>query len=221
MVSPKTGVWQITEKGKKISIKEFCELFKISDQFVEKKSGEEFFYLKDVKLDFQLKDFWSWNQSDLLNNALRGILAEYIVATAIEARNEMRIEWDAYDLVTEEGIKVEVKSASYLQSWDQRDLSKISFDISPTKAWLRKSNEYDSEVKRQADVYVFCLLNNDDKVTVDPLNMGQWEFYILATKILNEEKGKQKTIRLNSLLKLNPIETDYRGIKESILLALK
>lgn len=221
MVAPKKGVWQITEKGKKISIKEFCELFKISDQFVEKKTGEEFFYLKDVKLDFQLKDFWSWNQSDLLNNALRGILAEYIVATAIEARNEMRIEWDAYDLVTEEGIKVEVKSASYLQSWEQRDLSQISFNISPTKAWLRESNEYDSEVKRQADVYVFCLLNNDDKVTVDPLNMGQWKFYILATKILNEEKGTQKTIRLNPLLKLNPIETDYRGIKKSILLALK
>lgn len=221
MVAPKKGVWQITEKGKKISIKEFCELFKISDQFVEKKTGEEFFYLKDVKLDFQLKDFWSWNQSDLLNNALRGILAEYIVATAIEARNEMRIEWDAYDLVTEEGIKVEVKSASYLQSWEQRDLSQISFNISPTKAWLRESNEYDSEVKRQADVYVFCLLNNDDKVTVDPLNMGQWKFYILATKILNEEKGTQKTIRLNPLLKLNPIETDYRGIKKSILLVLK
>lgn len=61
MVAPKIGVWQITEKGKKISIKEFCELFKISDQFIEKKNGEEFFYLKNVRLDFQLKDFWSWN----------------------------------------------------------------------------------------------------------------------------------------------------------------
>lgn len=61
MVAPKIGVWQITEKGKKISIKEFCELFKISDQFIEKKTGEEFFYLKNVRLDFQLKDFWSWN----------------------------------------------------------------------------------------------------------------------------------------------------------------
>ncbi|MGH4120853.1 hypothetical protein [Clostridium sp.] len=58
-------------------------------------------------MKFQLKDFWSWNQSDILNNALRGVLAEYIVATAIEAKNEIRIEWDAYDLVTKEGVKVE------------------------------------------------------------------------------------------------------------------
>lgn len=143
-------------------------------------------------------------------------MAEYIVATAIEAKNEIRIEWYAYDLVTEEGIKVEVKSASYLQSWEQRDLSKISFDISPTKAWLRESNEYDSDVKRQADVYVFCLLNNTAKVTVDPLNIEQWKFYILATKTLSKEKGIQKSIRLNSLLKLNPIETDYRGINVQI-----
>lgn len=106
MVAPSASVWQITEKGKKISIKEFCELFKINDQYVDKKTGEEFFYLKDKRLNLQLKDFWSWNQSDILNNALRGILAEYIVATAIEAKNEIRIEWDGYDLVTEEGIKV-------------------------------------------------------------------------------------------------------------------
>lgn len=219
--APKAGIWQITEKGKKISIDEFCELFNIEKENVKRKTGEEFFYLKNKKLKFQLKNFWSWNQSDILNNALRGMLAEYIVATAIEAKNEIRIEWDAYDLVTEEGIKVEVKSASYLQSWKQTGHSKISFDISPTKGYDNEINKYDIEIKRQADVYVFCLLKHKDKATVDPLNIDQWEFYIVPTKQLNNEKGTQKRIGLNPLIKLNPILTDYSGIKKAVLTFVK
>lgn len=215
--APKAGTWQITEKGKEILIEELCELFNIMDQNVVRKTGEEFFYLRDEKINLQLKEFWSWNQSDILNNALRGKLTEYIVATAINAKNQIRIEWDAYDLVTEEGIKVEVKSAAYLQSWKQVKLSKISFNISPTKAWYSETNEYDSETKRQADVYVFCLLKHQHKITVDPLKLEQWEFYMVSTKQLNIEKGNQKSIGLNPLLKLNPIVTDYKGIKKAIL----
>ncbi|MBE6069361.1 MAG: hypothetical protein E7211_16980 [Clostridium lundense] len=215
------GIWQITEKGTKISIEEFCQLFNINDQNVKRKTGEEFFCIKDERLNFKLKDFWSWNQSDILNNVLRGVLAEYIVATAIEAKNEIRIEWDAYDLITKGGIKVEVKSASYLQSWKQIELSKISFDISPTKAWNSETNEYNSETKRQADVYVFCLLKNSDRVTIDPLKIDQWEFYIVSTEKLNNEKGAQKSIGLNPLLKLDPIVTDYKGIKKGVLDAVK
>lgn len=217
MEAPKAGIWQITEKGKKISIEEVCGLFNIEEENVKPKTGEEFFYLKDERLKFKLKNFWSWNQSDILNNALRGVLAEYIVATAIEAKNEIRIEWDAYDLVTEEGTKVEVKSASYLQSWRQTGHSKISFDISPTKGYDSEINKYDSETKRQADVYVFCLLKHKDKATVDPLNIDQWEFYIVPTEQLNNEKGAQKRIGLNPLIKLNPIVTDYSGIKKAVL----
>lgn len=221
MESPQTGIWQISKKGKEISIEEFCSLFDIKDQDVKQKTGEEFFYSKDEKLDIQLKDFWSWNQSDVLNNVLRGVLAEYIVAKAIDAMNPIRIEWDAYDLITEEGIKVEVKSSAYLQSWRQVSPSKIIFDIKPTKAWNSETNEMDSETKRQSDVYVFCLLKNKDRVTIDPLKIDQWEFYVLSTERLNAEKGAQKSIGLSSLLKLKPMITDYNGIKRAVLYAVK
>ncbi|WP_156153452.1 hypothetical protein [Domibacillus robiginosus] len=45
----------------------------------------------------------------------------------------MRIEWNAFDLVTPTGIKVEVKSAAYVRSWQQVKNSAISFRIAPAK----------------------------------------------------------------------------------------
>jgi hypothetical protein len=56
--------------------------------------------------------FWRWAYSDFLSNAQRGVLAEYIVGTALNCLKEKRLEWDAHDLVTEDGIKIEVKSAA-------------------------------------------------------------------------------------------------------------
>jgi hypothetical protein len=65
-----------------------------------------------------LLDFWQWAYSDLLSNTNRGRLAEFIVARALSlGLTDVRIEWDAVDLVTPTGVKVEVKSAAYLQSW--------------------------------------------------------------------------------------------------------
>lgn len=119
----------------------------------------------------RLLEFWHWNQSDLLSNALRGTLAEFIVAKAVTATNEMRIEWDAVDLVTPAGIKVEVKSAAYVQSWQQAKNSAISFGIAPTKGWEASANTYAAEIKRSADVYVFCLLNEQDRRAVNPMDL--------------------------------------------------
>ena len=79
----------------------------------------------------QVKDFWSWSNSGLLGNALRGKLAEYLVSVDLGCKSDVREEWDAYDLVTCDGVTVEVKSASYLQSWEQESLSNISFGIRP------------------------------------------------------------------------------------------
>ena len=63
--------------------------------------------------------FSQWAYSDVSSNASRGILAEYIVASALGIAAATRREWDAYDLETQDGVKLEIKSASYLQSWAQ------------------------------------------------------------------------------------------------------
>ena len=151
-----------------------------------------------------------------MGNVLRGILAEFIVASTIDILDKPREEWDAYDLKTKNGLKIEIKSSSYLQSWEQTELSKIIFGIQPTSNWDYSTNKR-SEVKiRQSDVYIFCVLSHKDKNTVNPLNLNQWDFYILETKVLNEKVKTQKSITLSSLLKLNPIKIKYDGLKREI-----
>ncbi|MCU0322283.1 MAG: hypothetical protein MUE72_07695 [Chitinophagaceae bacterium] len=174
------------------------------------KNGKEPLTYNEEVLNFSILDFWRWSVSDLLSNATRGRFAEFIVATSINiCLTEVREEWDKYDLITSDGIKIEVKSASYLQSWSQKKLSTISFS---TKAAIDLEN-LQNNPKRHADVYVFCLLKHDNKKTVDPLNMNQWEFYILATKELNYYKRSQHSITLKSLQRLTqPIAYDQLEI---------
>src|SRR5215208_5272042 len=98
------------------------------DRPLTRKSGRERFRDGANELDFDLLSFWQWSASNLLSNATRGVVAEYIVARALDASPEgVRDEWAAYDLRTKEDVKVEVKSAAFLQSWYQGRLSRISF----------------------------------------------------------------------------------------------
>lgn len=84
------------------------------------KTGNEYFLMQNLYLPHTLLDFWKWNSSDLLSNATRGRLAEFIVATATGVDlNKPREEWVTYDLTTPEGIKIEVKSSAYIQTWEQ------------------------------------------------------------------------------------------------------
>ena len=43
----------------------------------------------------------------------------------------------------------------------------------------------------------------------DPLNVSQWEFYVLATRVLDRECGEQKRISFSSLLTLSPVRVVY------------
>jgi len=178
-------------------------------------SGKEPLHINGQQLDKNLLSFWQWCRFNILSNALRGILAEYIVSIDIGCEQQIREEWDSYDLITPDGIKVEVKSSGYIQSWEQKALSKISFGIQPTRVW-ESSNTYSKEAKRQSDVYVFCVLTHKDKETVDPLNLAQWDFYVLATRVLDEKVGEQKSIVLSPLLKLEPTKCKYGEIGNSI-----
>lgn len=156
-----------------------------------------------------LLDFWRWAHSDLMGNAERGILAEYLVACALDIPRNVRGLWDRYDLITPEGITIEVKSSGYLQSWGQEHLSTISFGIAPTLGWDDKTNTYETESKRQAQVYVFCVHHHQEQETANPLDTSQWTFYVLPTKTLDEKVGTQKHITLSSLRKLGAVPASF------------
>ncbi|CAM5666561.1 hypothetical protein SAVIM338S_06915 [Streptomyces avidinii] len=115
------------------------------------------------------------------------------------------------------GPQVEVKSAAYLQEWSQSRPSAISFSIAPAEGWNAVTGEVDPARLRRADVYVFCLLKHQDKATLDPLDLAQWIFYVLPTPVLNERRRDQRTLTLSSLLTLDPVRTDFGGLRDAVL----
>jgi len=181
-----------------------------------KKTGNECFSFNGNDLNWKIIDFWKWNVSDLLSNAIRGTLAEFIVATAMEIDLScVREEWDAYDFETNEGIKIEVKTSAFLQTWLQKEYSKIKFSIKPAFSWNAETNETSEIKSRPSNVYVFCLLKHKDKKTVNPLILDQWDFYVISTKKINEIFGNQSSIQLNSLQKIIK-SISYNELKEKI-----
>lgn len=167
------------------------------------KTGKEILTDDGLDIKYNLMDFWSWSVSDLLVNTTRGRFAEFIVGTAAGLNpKDLREEWDPFDLKTSKGIKIEVKSSAYIQSWNQNTFSKVLFSIKPARHWDDKLSIQRGKAKRHADIYVFCLLKHQEQSTIDPLCMEQWEFYVLPTFKLDNYKRSQSSITLNSLEKL-------------------
>jgi len=162
------------------------------------------------------QEFQAWACGDLLANTTRGLLAEYIVATAVGALKTKRVEWDRYDLTIGDGIGVEVKSAAYVQSWKQAQPSVISFDIGLRTGWDADTDTHAAGPGRSAAVYVFCLLEGEDREHIDPLDVEQWTFYVLSTSVLNREVSEQKTIRLGPLKALSAHPCTYDELKVAI-----
>jgi len=159
---------------------------------------EELTY-NDSPIGYKMLDFWKWGMSNILSNTDRGALAEFIVATAVGFDKPIRNDWSEYDLLANGAIKIEVKSAAYIQVWGQANLSTIRFSIKESSYWDSKTNTY-SDKKRHSDLYVFCLLKHKEQKTIDPLKLEQWEFYVVKTEVINIYKGK--SISLSSLRKL-------------------
>ena len=100
-----------------------------------RKTGDEPIEFRGKDTGLRLRDFWSWGFSDLLDNTLRGSYAEFIVAAALGIDlSEARVNWEPWDLMLD-GIRVEVKSCSYLQAWEQTRPSDIKFSIRPAIQW--------------------------------------------------------------------------------------
>jgi len=194
----------------------------LSRLYPTRRSGNEKLHSNDHSLGPSLLDYWSWSGSDIVSNAQRGVLAEFIVASAIGVDlGGVREEWGAYDLTTQDGIRVEVKSAAFIQSWEQNRYSTITFNVRKTRAWNSDTNIQETESRRQAHVYVFALLEHKDKPTIDPLNVAQWRFFVLPTGVLDARTRSQVSITLRSLEKLAGPGIKYENLREAVVQAAK
>lgn len=174
-------------------------------------SGTEHFSVNGEEIDITMADFWKWAYSDLTNSVQRSRLSEYIVASALGAAGMESSHSDFQnkpcDLLTEDGFRITVKSAAYIQSRDAGRPDCISFSITAQIA-----GNLD---RKESDIYIFCLYKGM-KETESPLNLDLWEFYVLRSSVLDEKKPTQKTITLPSLMELEPLWCDYYGIGEAI-----
>ncbi len=184
---------------------------------VNRKTGKESFHESGATIpDGTLLSYWQWSGSDLLGNTDRGVVAEYIVAMALGLAGEIGGRWDAYDLETKNGIKVEVKSSAYLQTWEQTKLSAIQFGVPRTHAWNPQSNDFAENKRRQAHIYVFAILATTDRDRIDPLDLDQWDFYVLPSATLDETRPEQKTIGLTVLVTLGARKARWRDLAREI-----
>lgn len=184
----------------------------------ERKRGHEPFVGGAPSDCFCLSEFWQWAWSDLLLNTTRGVLAEYLVARAMGASGGVRDGWAAWDVETPppESITIEVKSASYLQSWSHKRLSKIRFRVAKTRAW--DANNGWTEKKRHAQIYVFAVLAHKNQDSIDPMKLDQWEFYVVPTAELDDALNDQKEIGLKKVQSLSgsgPVK--FEELESSVL----
>ena len=159
-------------------------------------------------------DYWQWAYSGIVGNTDRGNLAEFLVSRALNITTDVRNDWEDFDLITEDGTKIEVKSSAYVQAWKQERRYEPRFSIGKTlPTW-----DYASLIKqRYADVYIFCLLAHLDKETINPMDVNQWEFYALRTDVIEREFGDAESLSLKNLRnwsKLYSYSELRQGIKE-------
>lgn len=163
-------------------------------------------------------EFWQYAYSNFTDNRNRAALAEFIVAKAMGVTKTPETSWESYDILSTEGIKIEVKCSGYLQSWKQDKPSTPTFDIKRKYGWVGETNELDSKLDRQADVYVFCLHKEGEIDKANPFQSDQWQFYVVPTSLINEKLDNQQSVRISTIeTVLGTTSVKYEGLKESII----
>lgn len=168
----------------------------------------ETFFLDGRGTGLTVSDFWQWGFSELARGPLLGILGEYLVSSAIN-RPDMRRSWGPYACISPSGRRVEVKTSACIQSWTADDChSRIWFDMTPD-AGLGASKA------RNSDLCVFAVytaMSHEECV----LDLGLWDFYVLATSKLNCAMPRQGSLTLDSIKRLSPIMARYGGLLDAV-----
>lgn len=169
----------------------------------------------DLKNDTVL-DFWQWAFSNLQANNVRGIFAEWLVAKLLNIPLNVRDSWIEWDLITQEGVIIEVKTSAYLQTWSQKRPSPIVFTGLKGRKLNSETNQYAEEATYNADIYVFCVQIEQDQSKWDALDLGQWRFYLLARGQI--ERLNQKSLSLKPLATMSRAMTATEFRQEAIKL---
>ncbi len=179
-------------------------------------TGDEAFVFDGETIGFDFLDFWRFHYSNIYS--LHGEIAEFVVARALgvtESQNSAY--WTLWD-TTYRDKRIEVKATAYYHLWNSN--GKVSkqraFGITMANGSYDTAKSGNNEFCRQNDVYVFCLNTGDARESSNPLNLNNWEFYIVPTAVINEKCGNNKTISLGRIKRLGFFAKRYDEIKNEI-----
>lgn len=167
--------------------------------------GDEHFEGRGAKSGMSMLDFWQFQFSNVYT--MQEHIAEFLVSKALGIEEPInRNGWSLFDILYK-NLRIEVKQTSYYYPWQKVDgdgKNKINnrrtFDISPAYSVYKDRT---SELKRQSDIYVFCVNTGTTRESADPLNLDNWDFYVVPTAKINKIcQPLQKTISLSKVQKL-------------------
>lgn len=124
--------------------------------------------------------------------------------------------WTLFDILYR-NTRIEIKQTSYYHPWNEggKISNQRTFGITMANSNRENIRSEENKFERQNDIYVFCLNIGKTKETANPMNLENWRFYIIPTKIINEECGNNKSISLNKVRKIG-VEVGFFRIKQYI-----
>ena len=179
-------------------------------------NGEEKFVFENQELPFTMLDFWKFHYTNIYD--LQDKIAEFIVAKAlgvdVAQNNEYWTLWD----VSYRGKRIEVKETSYYHSFnkDGKISQNRTFGITMANGSYDLEKSRNSLFCRQNDVYVFCLNTGETRETSYPLDLSNWEFYVVPTNVINEKCGNNKTISLGRIKSLGFVPKKYNELRQEV-----
>lgn len=177
-------------------------------------NGNEKFILNNTELNFGILDFWKSKYSNIYN--MQEVIAEFLVEKALGIDKAQNIDyWTLYDILYR-NHRIEIKQTSYYHSWNENSkISKVRrFGISMANSNYEFADG-ENKYERQNDIYVFCLNTGETRADSNPLDLDNWEFYVVPTSVINEKCGSNKTIGLKRVREIGE-NVSWHDIKKKI-----
>jgi hypothetical protein len=174
----------------------------------------------------KLIDFLMWGYSDLSEDVVKGVFAEWLVAHILGIPSKCRFLAGNSDILHATCPRIEVKSSAYWQSWKlwnedgtPRDRSKypirgdseITFGGLQAKDVIKPGESIEATYK--SEIYVFCFQREKDPDNWNAMDLDQWEFYLLPVSRLKELKCKSISLKKLKTLRAGPLDASGLAIQ--------
>jgi len=183
---------------------------------LKQRSDSDRFLNNGKPAGFSVGEFWRWGVADLAHPTILPWVAEYVVRQALNSLTPSRDPAPPAEVRTPNGARVRVVATSARPTVTGSKRWRVSFDVTPDNPV-----EDSATPRRLADVYVFCLLDNQRPVPNDPLELSRWKFFVLPTHVLDRVCPEQRSINRDSLEWLNPMACNFEGLADAVDLAFE